>query len=170
LARKFKSGFDHDLFNKISDQRVVGVEQQPKRVVYTIGYRAYSVSVFLGVLDRLGVTKLVDVRSIPYGRRTEFDRPNLALLLRERYIWKGRELGGKSWPDKPVGYAEGLTWLEETSATETLCIMCMESEASECHRGFWIGADLELRGIRIVHLGSNGKVPKKVNRSLDDWR
>lgn len=139
------------------------------RAVKTIGYQHYGLESFLRVLNNHGITKLVDVRSIPYGQRKEFDRPNLKAELGDRYVWAGNKLGGKGWPVKPEGYQEGIQWLKDLATTDNVCVMCMESDAMKCHRELWIAADLRKLGINVVHLGNGNHVQKRVDQTLDLW-
>ena len=136
--------------------------------MYTIGYQHYSLETFLKVLDNHSITKLVDVRSVPYSVRKEFARPSLKSVLGDRYVWK-RELGGKAYPHKHEGYDEAIQWLRDLAVTDNVCIMCMESDAQKCHREFWIAQDLRAHDINVVHLGNGAHVQKRVDKSLDLW-
>lgn len=115
----------------------------------------------LNIMANHNIQVLVDVRTTPYSRYSaDFNRPNLKRVLGEMYVWKGYCLGGKSGVKQPE-YNECLRWLAEESKTKNVCIMCMESNPTKCHRDFWIARDLKRRfDVDAEHLGRK-KTPQK---------
>ena len=140
--------------------------------IFTVGTHAYDhkIQLFINDMAKHGITVLVDVRSVPYSSwQTIFNRENLRRKLQDvglTYVWKGKCLGGKTWPDKPEGYSEGLEWLKKKAETETVCIMCMEPDPEKCHREMWIGEDLRKMGVEVEHIIRNPKAKKNPNHRL----
>jgi len=123
-------------------------------MLFTIGYQKLSVPDLVLLLQRTQISVLVDVRSRPYGRKTEFNRNNLEKVLPSfniGYVWKGKCLGGLSGKREDC-YNEDLSWLEKEAKLLNVCILCMEDEPTECHRYNWIAADLAERGMKATHL------------------
>ena len=96
--------------------------------IYTIGYQRLRLARLVEIVQKLdGV--LVDVRSVPYSHRKEFSRPSLEEALGNRYVWKGRDLGGRA----PIT-RQGIDWLRQARRRRTLLLMCMEHDPADCHR------------------------------------
>jgi uncharacterized protein (DUF488 family) len=124
-------------------------------IVFTIGYNGQTIESLTRILAKARVHLLVDVRSRPYSHFSQFDKENLQRVFGANYVWKGRALGGKSGHKEP-GYEEAVKWLaDEAAKGRTLCIMCMEKDPEECHRGMWIAVDLRALGVTVVHLGAD---------------
>jgi ATP-dependent DNA helicase RecQ len=118
-------------------------------MIYTIGYQKRTPSALIAILKVHGVTFLVDVRSKPYGRKTEFNKSRLDPAMAAagiNYVSRP-DLGGFGIiTDKSI---DSLAALQES---ETVCIMCMEHDPSQCHRGYEIAPRLAVRGIGAMHL------------------
>jgi uncharacterized protein (DUF488 family) len=131
--------------------------------LYTIGHSAHPIEKFLGLLERNGIRRLVDVRSAPFSRfHPQFNKSKLdgALLLRGmEYSFSGETLGGRPAdstcyhvqmalietddPPREVDYAEvmkrdwfrqGIGRLLELAAGEATTILCSEEDPARCHR------------------------------------
>jgi uncharacterized protein (DUF488 family) len=104
------------------------------------------------VLTRLGVEVLVDVRSRPFSRNREFNRPALAAWFQGTgtdYLWRGDILGGFA----PIE-EEAIKWLAQLCREHIVCIMCMEADPEKCHRKAEIGWRTEAYGVCIEHVGT----------------
>ena len=123
-------------------------------MIYTLGYSKWTVDQVIKTMDEKKIELLVDVRSIPYSRFSpSFNKAALIVALGPRYIWKGKELGGKPGP----ATEEGIEWLvARHAAGHTLIILCLEFDPRKCHRLTDLGARLYLRGIDAVHLIHDG--------------
>jgi uncharacterized protein (DUF488 family) len=125
-------------------------------MIYTFGYSKWTLEQLKKVMDELGITLLVDVRSIPYGRvNPAFNRPGLIRAFGRRYTWKGDVLGGKYGPAKE----EGIDWLVvEHGEGKTLLLMCVEWDPRKCHRLLDIGARLlfihVIAAVPLLHDGT----------------
>jgi uncharacterized protein (DUF488 family) len=102
------------------------------------------------------------VRAYPASRRhPQFNRETLKTSVEAAgiaYRWEGKALGGM----RP-SYADHMQTDEFQSAARALssiegrvCIMCAESNPSECHRSF-IADWLVTRGERVTHLLDLGR-------------
>jgi len=120
-------------------------------MIYTIGYQKLTVERLVRVMDENKIAVLADVRSIPYGRRHEFNRKNLEKILGPRYAWLGDVLGGKFGPAKP----QGLDKLTALAAQFPVLVLCMEHNPCDCHRFRDIGVRLLEKGIDAVHIHDN---------------
>ena len=102
------------------------------------------------------------MRAYPASRRhPQFNRANLEASLEEAgiaYLWQGKALGGM----RP-SYADHMQTEQFQIAARALsaidgraCIMCAESNPSECHRSY-IADWLVSHGERVTHLLELGR-------------
>jgi uncharacterized protein (DUF488 family) len=146
--------------------------------IWTVGHGTRPIDVFIALLQRAGIRRLIDVRVAPGSRRNpQFGQEALAEALANTgifYTWE-KELGGfrKPRPDSPhtalrnatfQGYAdhmdtpefhEALARLVETSAETPTVIMCAESVWWRCHRRM-IADALVAEGYSVIHLMDSG--------------
>src|SRR5262245_44368779 len=55
--------------------------------VFTIGHSTHEIEAFIGLLNKYGITCLIDVRSAPYSRiAPQFNKEALATALKNRSI------------------------------------------------------------------------------------
>jgi uncharacterized protein (DUF488 family) len=146
--------------------------------IRTIGHSNRRWEDFLGLLQRNGVTCLVDVRSRPRSRFPHFNAGRLDPALESagiRYVPMGGALGGKpvdpalyrdgakpgkDFPDfnlvrENSSYREGIAklaeWVREKPEGQ-ICIVCAEGDPAKCHRTLLIRPDLEALGIEVVDI------------------
>jgi uncharacterized protein (DUF488 family) len=102
------------------------------------------------------------VRAYPASRRhPQFSKEALSASLEEAgivYRWEGKALGGMRpsyvdhmQTDDFQSAARGLSALEGR-----VCIMCAESDPSDCHRSY-IADWLVSHGARVTHLLDSGR-------------
>lgn len=157
---------------------------------YTIGHSSLTWDDFYRNLSEHGIEAIVDVRSSPRSRFSQFNRPVLRPRLNDQglsYIYMGDELGGHA--AARLGYeATALTPMFEsalgrvieTGARCRLALMCSEHEPLECHRCLIIGRSLANRGVEVGHILRDGRVEPhdrtedrllaKLGRSADPLR
>ena len=151
----------------------------PRRVrtVYTIGHSTRPVSEFIEILRASAVTRVVDIRRIPWSRRNpQFDKTVLPLTLGRAgldYVHLGalggfRAKGRRSDEGVNVGwenrsfrnyadyaltppFREGLRELLEMASDHTSAIMCAEAVWWRCHRRI-VADHMLARGVHVVHL------------------
>jgi len=126
-----------------------------RRVVFSIGYEGRNPTDFVAALAKAGVTLLVDVRRLPLSRKSGFSKSALRSLVEGRGI--GYEHRPELGPPMPVlqSYRQSKDWTEfrnsylrharthpgaleelgKMAESQTLCVMCLEADASRCHRG-----------------------------------
>jgi uncharacterized protein (DUF488 family) len=144
--------------------------------VFTIGHSTRAIEEFLAMLAAHGVTRLVDVRTIPKSRRVpQFNSDALAASLQTQgiqYIHL-KDLGGLrrarkdsinvGWRSASFrGYADYMATKEFRAALERLlrlaaekptAIMCAEAVPWRCHRSL-IGDALLVRGFNVQDIMS----------------
>jgi uncharacterized protein (DUF488 family) len=141
--------------------------------VYTIGYERRSPDGFASELATAGVALLVDVRELPLSRRRGFSKSALAKSLREvgigyvheralgnpkpfRDAWKaGDAATGASGYRAHLAHDSSahVDALAQRVAQGGVCLMCVEHDASDCHRSILVEALGErLRGLEVRHL------------------
>jgi len=144
--------------------------------VLTIGHSNRTVEAFIELLKAHGVTRLVDVRSMPRSRHNpQFNADTLPETLAAEGIGHTsmRELGGmrKPRPDSPNrgwrnlsfrGYAdymqtpafgEALERLIALERDDRLAMMCAEALPWQCHRSL-IADALVVHGVPVAHIMS----------------
>jgi uncharacterized protein (DUF488 family) len=125
--------------------------------VYTVGHSTRTLEEFIRLLRAYGITRLVDVRSVPRSARNpQFNRETLPAALAVEGIGYTPlpELGGfrHSRPDSPNagwrkasfrgfadymqtdGFHDGLEKLIAIAGRETSAVMCAEAVPWRCHR------------------------------------
>ncbi len=136
-----------------------------KRPVFTIGHGASDFFGLLSVLERHGVTTLVDVRSVPYSRHApDFVKATLEEHCRAAglgYRWMGDRLGGRPGSGDreavaPAGFAGALGEIGHLSSGGNVALLCSEADPAHCHRSSVLAPALEAAGHHIVHLLHDG--------------
>ncbi|MEE9275011.1 MAG: DUF488 domain-containing protein, partial [bacterium] len=150
-------------------------------LLWTIGHSRHTAARLLDLLEGQGVSRLIDVRSVPYSRRhPQHNRERLAAALEGRgiaYHWEGEALGGR--PDKagradlcgPDGapdwgkvraepeFREALARLRRHAEERPSAILCAEEDPRRCHRLHLVSAAwAEEVGEEIFHIRGNGRV------------
>jgi hypothetical protein len=147
------------------------------RPLYSIGHSNHDWPGFLALLQRAGITAVVDVRSSPYSRRLpHFTRDALEPGLRAAgiaYVFLGDQLGGRPQdssvygPDGRVDYEKvrktfafqhGLERLVQGLERFMVAMLCAEEDPLDCHRGLMIAPALRDVGIAPLHLHKDGSV------------
>jgi uncharacterized protein (DUF488 family) len=157
-------------------------------LIYTIGHSTHPLEEFLALLRPLGVTRVVDVRTVPRSRHNpDYNRETLPGRLQETGIAYEHSpaLGGwrKAQPDsvntawrEPSfrGYADYMQTPEFRAALEELlgkargerlAILCAEAMPWSCHRRL-IGDALLVRGAEVQHIISGGRLEE---HTLTPW-
>jgi uncharacterized protein (DUF488 family) len=145
-------------------------------VIYSIGHSNHELEALVALLQRHGVTTLVDVRSQPYSRWVpHMNREPLAQALQAAgltYVFMGDSLGGR--PARPSLYGPegepdyermaatrdfqaGLERLLELAHTGVVAMMCSEGDHTQCHRHKLITPRLLEHGVRVLHIRPDGE-------------
>lgn len=144
-----------------------------RRAVYTIGYEDRSVDGFLDKLIRIGIARIIDVRSNPVSRKYGFARSTLASLagkLGLGYVHfpglgisseKRRNLRTSSEFQKVFGYYERqilpakpgeVAKVAEFVKVAPSVLVCMEKEPLDCHRSRLATRVASVANLEVVHL------------------
>ena len=115
-------------------------------MIYSIGYQKLNVTDLQRIVREKEVNFLIDCRSIPYGRRSEFNRKRLEAIFGMSYLFRGDVLGGFNPIDETA-----IHWLAESAETVHL-LLCMEEDPATCHRHYEIARRLHKYGITVTHL------------------
>lgn len=144
--------------------------------VFTIGHSTHSISAFLSLLQKHGITAVADVRSMPVSRFTpQFNRYAMERALSDtdiKYVFLGKELGARTedltcYSDGRVRYdrlartsnfISGIKRLRNGSLSERIAVMCTEQEPLDCHRCVLVSRVLEEDGIAVRHIHGDGHV------------
>jgi uncharacterized protein (DUF488 family) len=140
----------------------------------TIGYESLSRSEFFGILERCGVTLLVDIRELPISRKPGFKKAALESAVVERGLKYVHvvELGCPR--DIRHEYREDGDWARYTKRfkaylncqteaidkvaarirEERCCLLCYEKDFNFCHRSIVAEkiAGYEQDDVKIHHL------------------
>ena len=145
--------------------------------IYTIGHSRHPAEVFLALLGRHAIARLVDVRSHPASRwAPHFGKATLARILATAaidYRFLGGPLGGRpdgavfytadgaldvlrraEAPDFQAGIDELLSLARETPTV----VLCAEEDPSRCHRKRLVASALRQRGRAVVHIRGDGRL------------
>ncbi len=147
--------------------------------IFTVGHSTRTAEDFIALLKENGVTRLVDVRTVPRSARNpQFNRETLpATLVRAGIAYAHmKDLGGlrrarkdsinTGWRNASFrGYADYMQTPEFASAldeliafarNERVAIMCAEAVPWRCHRSL-IGDALLVRGFDVQDITGPGK-------------
>jgi uncharacterized protein (DUF488 family) len=144
------------------------------RTIFSIGHSNHSIEQFVALLQQHGITALADVRSAPYSRfHPQFNKDALERSLKAagiRYVFLGKELGARSddrscyqngrvrYPllAKTPMFRKGLERVMTGAENFKVAIMCAEKEPLECHRTLLVSRALEVEGVAVQHVLSDG--------------
>ena len=129
------------------------------RIIYTLGTGFRSEAGFINTVKTYFVKAVIDLRSRPYSRYSQFNRDRMKKYLEKNgilYIYMGDILGGlveEGFDAYRAGevYQKSLTPLEETALSQLSVIICSEYSPFSCHR-LKIAEDLEKRGWKALHI------------------
>lgn len=147
-----------------------------KNLVFTIGHSSHSLETFVMLLQKHGITALVDVRSSPFSHFTpQFNRINLEQETRKHhieYMFLGRQLGGR--PKDSSCYENGEVQFDRLTRTELfqkginlvireaqrhiIALMCSEKDPLQCHRFLPISDVLVKHNINVAHILADGNL------------
>lgn len=149
--------------------------------LYTFGHGTLTQDEIVQLVQRAGLQRVVDVRTVPKSRTHPWvwgDR--MALWVPEQsgatYVWE-RDLGGFRTPQPTShhtalrnasfrGYADymeterflsALLRLVDSLGAQKTAIMCSETLWWRCHRRLIADAAVLLHGIDVQHLSANGR-------------
>jgi uncharacterized protein (DUF488 family) len=148
-----------------------GDSRSGRGIVFTIGYEGRSSDSFRSTLVDNDIGRMVDVRQMPRSRKPGFSKRSLSHLLSEsgiEYIHmellgspraareKLKETGDlssflDSYKKHLVSVSAGINTLVRLADEMPTAIMCLERDASKCHRSV-IAARLRELGFEVKDL------------------
>jgi uncharacterized protein (DUF488 family) len=139
--------------------------------LFTIGYEKRTISDYITLLKRSGVTLLADVRDHPHSRfKPDFGKARLSVSLPKagiHYIHveaagnpKSIRMTADSLEDSLKQYkkyltknVQGVDELETLiKANSAVCLACYERQFKDCHRQHLVEALAKRMDLEIVHL------------------
>lgn len=152
--------------------------------LFTIGHSNLDIATFIALLQKHGVTALVDVRSHPYSKYLpHFNQKELKFALQLEkisYVFLGKELGAR--PSDRTCYVAGKALYEKIAATELFktgverivngiktyktALMCAEKDPITCHRTILICQYLRSYKLEINHILQDGSL--ETHQHLED--
>ncbi len=156
-----------------------GTEQGRAKLILTIGHSTRPIEEFVALLKLHGVTRLVDVRTVPRSRHNpQFNRETLPeTLVRQgiAYIhmpglgglrharadspnrgWHNASFRGFADYMQSEEFAASLEELLQLGQGERVVVMCAEAVPWRCHRSL-IGDALLVRGVGVAHIMGKGE-------------
>jgi uncharacterized protein (DUF488 family) len=148
-------------------------------LIRTIGHSTRPINEFIAMLNAHGVTKLIDVRTVPKSRQNpQYNRDALEQELPAARIgyehmkalgglrrprkdsrntgWRNESFRGYADYMQTAEFASALDALVQAAAHEPLVLMCAEAVPWRCHRSL-IADSLTARGYRVEHIMSATK-------------
>lgn len=145
--------------------------------LFTIGHSNLSVEAFLLLLQKHGITAVVDVRSRPFSRYLpHFNQSEIKASLSSvgiQYVFLGKELGarpedlscydvgGKALYQRIAAtplFSEGIQRLLKGAASYKVSLMCAEKDPITCHRTILVCHKLKDFNVQINHILSDGNL------------
>lgn len=145
--------------------------------IFTIGYVSFTPEEMAHVLQKHGITCVVDVRSDPHSSYyTQYNRENISAFLNRRGIlyrnyaasFGARQDDLAYYPEGYLDFSlftrsdrfrEGVKKIESGMAMGyRFALMCAEKDPMTCHRAIMIGRALKEEGFSVRHLIDQEKI------------
>jgi len=144
--------------------------------LWTIGYSAFTIRGFTGVIKDYGIPLIIDVRSTPYSRyHPDYNKEALEKTLSKHSVFYrnyATEFGGHQTERAffaPEGYLDfekfaksadfirGLSRLANSlEQGYTFALMCAEKAPSVCHRSIMVARSFHELGLPVKHILPGG--------------
>jgi len=142
-----------------------------ENTIYTIGYTAFEQNTFLNVLKQLGITCLVDVRSIPSSSYSpQYNKAVLESILKKEGIryrnyleFGARQDDKKYYTDS--GYLDFEKYVQSDAFLNGMSklhagmemgfrfvLMCAEKNPINCHRSIMVTRAFSDKGYDVQHI------------------
>ena len=155
---------------------MIVAKEQPVALVMTIGHSTRTLMDFIGLLHANGVTRVIDVRTIPRSRHNpQFNKVSLPRTLKKAGVgyvhmpglgglrrakpdsinmgWRNVSFRGYADYMQTPEFEENLKELIRLTNRDRLALMCAEAVPWRCHRSL-IADALLARGIRTEDIMS----------------
>ena len=148
-------------------------------VIYTIGHGNLSFMKFVSLIQANNITKIIDIRSIPYSRKAPWSNksrlPQLLKPIGIRYTYLGHKLNDKNQTFTPHGqnpeqdsgqaYLEAVATIIQAAEKRQIALLCTESDPAHCIRQNVIAQTLLNRDMKVTHILHNGNLTEAWNES-----
>ncbi|MBQ2683382.1 MAG: DUF488 domain-containing protein [Thermoguttaceae bacterium] len=146
------------------------MEPTRQTTVYTIGYEGTTTQKLFRKLHACGIEQLLDIRAVPFSRKSGFSGDELRTLLTAegiRYISMPRLGIPQQYRHREISSESLLAFYEEVLLRKVpdqieraarLCrarptvLLCFEADAHFCHRGRLAHRMERLYNFQVVHL------------------
>lgn len=139
--------------------------------LWTIGYEGHSPESLTILLRDAGIQRLVDIRELPLSRKAGFSKSALAAGMQRagieythlkplgtpRAVRHAYKAGGsfdafrRAYLAHVDATPDAIPALEALATLERCCVLCVEKDWHECHRGVLTEA-MAARGWQATHL------------------
>lgn len=145
--------------------------------IYTIGHGNITPEELVAMLQKHGITRVVDVRSSPYSKyASQFNKGELSFHLTGggiQYRFSGKELGGKPEDTGLLTRAGGpdydkmaarpdfqreLKDVLDTAGEADTCLLCSEGDPTVCHRERLLARALRSWSVEVAHILHDGEL------------
>ena len=130
------------------------MKTKPSIYIWSIGHSNKSMNTFIDELKENKIEVLVDVRTTPLSRFCpHFNKNALQRTLSDetiKYLWRGRNLGGKGINVDYNKAIEELSFLARKG--RRVCVMCSEKDYEKCHRHTILAPSFEERGVLMLNI------------------
>jgi uncharacterized protein (DUF488 family) len=150
-------------------------------VVFTIGHSTHPLDEFVGLLRAHGVTRVVDVRTVPRSfHNPQFNKTSLPRSFKRAglgYVhmpglgglrhakrdsinmgWRNASFRGYADYMQTAAFEESLNKLIQLANQDRIALMCAEAVPWRCHRSL-IADALLIRGIRTEDIMTSSRSP-----------
>ncbi len=146
--------------------------------IFTIGHSAYSIELFISLLNRYQINCIADVRSVPYSQYTpQYNMNDLKGALKSHgiiYVYFGKELGARR-EERELYTPEGYLDFEKVSknivfqsAVEriqkgidkgiNIALMCTEKDPIDCHRSIMVARQFHENKYKVGNILTDGSL------------
>jgi uncharacterized protein (DUF488 family) len=159
----------------------------PKPIMWTVGHSNHGPEVFVDLVRRQRIDRLLDVRSHPYSRfAPHFNREELQAAVEAQgihYAFLGTALGGRPRREDQIDakgralydkmaqeaeFREAIDQLLGEASEHRLALMCGCGRPEECHRRLLVGKVLCDRGAELRHILPDGSVLAETSVALSE--
>lgn len=147
-----------------------------EHTIFTIGHSTHSFEDFVAILRHYGITRVVDIRTIPRSRHNpQFNQDELRESLKNRHIhyvhlkdlgglrhvhadsintaWRNASFRGFADYMQTDDFKKGIELLLDYAKHDRVVIMCAEAVPWRCHRSL-VGDALLARGVAVEDIFS----------------
>ncbi|MDR3223324.1 MAG: DUF488 domain-containing protein [Methanobrevibacter sp.] len=145
--------------------------------IFSIGHSAHDINVFIKLLKKNKINKILDVRSVPFSKHTpQFNRESIKSKLKNEdieYKFMGDVFGARQ-KDESLYSPEGFLDFDKVRETnkfkdavdniiineinkgKSISLMCSEKNPIDCHRTILVGRAFDNKKVKVEHILTDG--------------